>query len=70
MILINIIVPVCELLAVTVVIWMLINKYADKARTPLLVLILTGIGWFLGFSIIIFIPLDIQLTILKEQVFR
>jgi hypothetical protein len=63
---VNLLVPIFEILVVTVLIAVLIHKYADRQRTPIVVLLLTGLGWFLGFSMIIFIPLDVLLTINKD----
>ena len=40
--------------------------YAAKDRTPFLVKLMTVIGWFLGFMIILIIPLDI-FTVSKYQ---
>lgn len=34
----------------------LVRFYADPKRTPLYVKILTMIGWFLGFAVILFLP--------------
>lgn len=65
---IDLLVPIFEMLVVIVVIVVLIHKYADKQRTPIVVLLLTGLGWFLGFSMIVFIPLDVLLTVNHLQV--
>ena len=37
----------------------LLRGFADHKRTPISLLVSTGIGWFLCFSPIIFSPLDI-----------
>ena len=63
---VNLLVPILEILVVIVLIAVLIHKYADKQRTPIVVVLLTALGWFMGFSMIIFIPLDVLLTISKE----
>jgi hypothetical protein len=36
--------------------------FAAKKRTPMYVKVLTGVGWFLGFALILFIPLDIYIV--------
>lgn len=34
----------------------LVKLYADPKRTPFYVKVLTVIGWFLGFAVILFLP--------------
>ena len=52
-------IPMVEIAAVLAVTCLLLRKYADLERTNWFSLIITGISWFLAFSIICFIPLDI-----------
>ena len=52
-------IPMVEIAAVLAVTCILLRKYADLERTNWFSLIITGISWFLAFSIICFIPLDI-----------
>ena len=52
-------IPLVEIGAVLAVTCLLLRKYADLERTNWFSLIITGISWFLAFSIICFIPLDI-----------
>ena len=59
-VLITIIECVLLLIFTSLLMWM----YAAKDRTPMYVRVLTVIGWFLGLSIILFIPLDIYLVTL------
>mmetsp|Transcript_29840 Transcript_29840/g.40335 ORF Transcript_29840/g.40335 Transcript_29840/m.40335 type:complete len:175 (-) Transcript_29840:645-1169(-) len=39
----------------------LLYRYKDE-KTPLYVLVMTGVGWFLAFSVILFIPIDVFMT--------
>lgn len=45
----------------------LVRRYADKTRTPTWCMSLAYIGWFLGFSMVVFVPLDIFTTIKNGQ---
>jgi hypothetical protein len=44
----------------------IVNKYADRQRTPFVVKAATVMGWFAGFSMIVFVPLDIYVTLTKS----
>ena len=52
-------IPLAECAGVLAVTCLLLRKYADLERTNWFSLIITGLSWFLAFSIIFFIPLDI-----------
>ena len=45
---------------------MLLYRYKDE-KTPLYVLVLTGVGWFFAFSVILFIPIDVFLVSMQQQ---
>lgn len=55
--------PSVEMLLVLIISGLLIRRYVDRKRTSCWVTLLAYVGWFLGFSMIIFIPLDIYLTV-------
>ena len=59
----NIVLPSIETTLVFAITVYLVRKYADLNRTPYVVMLMTVIGWFMGFSMIVFIPLDIYLTV-------
>lgn len=42
---------------------LVVRRYADKERTPIACMILAYVGFFLAFSIAVFVPLDIYTTI-------
>lgn len=46
-------------------IWLLLG-YRDKKRTPCSMQMATLFGWFLSFSLIVFIPLDVYLSHKQE----
>lgn len=52
-------VPIVESVLVLFVTCALIYKYADLKRTNRFSLAITTLSWFLAFSMIFFIPLDI-----------
>ena len=52
-------VPIAETVIVLIVTCCLIYKYADIKRTNNISLAMTTLSWFLAFSMIFFIPLDI-----------
>ena len=52
-------IPIAEGVAVFAVTCLLVRKYADLERTNWFSLIITTMSWFLAFSMICFIPLDI-----------
>ena len=54
--------PTVEAVIIFIVILFLVAEYADRARTPTLVVIFTIFSWFMSFSMIMFIPLDIWLV--------
>ena len=60
---IMIILPTIEVVIVFLAAVFLVRRYADKVRTPTWCMILAYLGWFLGFSIAVFVPLDIFTTI-------
>jgi hypothetical protein len=57
-----ILIPIIELLALFIFCLYLLWGYADKKRSNYFVQFVTFIGWFLSFSLIVFIPLDIYLS--------
>ena len=54
--------PTVEAVAIFIIILFLVAEYADRARTPFAVIVFTIISWFMSFSMIMFIPLDIWLV--------
>lgn len=52
-------IPLVEALSVLSLTCFLVYKYADTKRTNWFSLVITAISWFLAFSMIFFIPLDI-----------
>ena len=60
-------IPSVEAVLVLFVTCFLIRKYADLKRTNNFSVAMTSISWFLAFSIIFFIPLDIYLTSAKQE---
>ena len=54
--------PSVEAVIIFIIILFLVHKYADKARTPFIVVVFTIISWSMSFSMIMFIPLDIFLV--------
>ena len=65
---INVWIPIAECLAVLAVTFLLIRKYADLERTNWFSLTITGLSWFLAFSMICFIPLDIYAVSLMQNI--
>jgi len=57
-----ILIPIVELIALFIFCLYLLWGYADKKRSNHFIQIVTFIGWFLSFSLIVFIPLDIYLS--------
>ena len=55
-------IPVTEAVIVLLMTCCLIYKYADLKRTNILTLITCTMSWFLAFSMIFFIPLDIYIV--------
>jgi len=55
-------IPALEGIVILLITMYLANRYADKERTPLYSKVLTIIGWWLAFSMICFIPLDIYVV--------
>lgn len=55
-------VPIAEAVIVLFVTCCLIYKYADLKRTNMISLAMTTLSWFLAFSMIFFIPLDIYVV--------
>ena len=56
-------IPAVESIVVLILTVYLVIRFADKHRTPFWCYLLTIFGWALGFSMIIFVPLDIYLTL-------
>lgn len=54
-----------QLAIILVVCIYLLRGYTDRKQTSIFIQIVVVIGWFLSFSIIVFIPLDIYLN--EEQ---
>ena len=52
-------IPLLEAGIVMIVTCFLIREYADLKRTNMFSLAITALSWFLAFSMIFFIPLDI-----------
>ena len=52
-------IPIAECVGVLAVTCLLVRKYADVKRTNTFSLVITALSWFLAFSMIFFIPLDI-----------
>ena len=52
-------IPIVECICVFGVTCLLVRKYADLKRTNTFSLAITTLSWFLAFSMIFFIPLDI-----------
>lgn len=52
-------IPLVEALSVLSLTCFLVYKYADTKRTNWFSLVITAVSWFLAFSMIFFIPLDI-----------
>ena len=63
-------IPIAECLAVLAVTLLLLRKYADLERTNWFSLTITGLSWFLAFSMICFIPLDIYAVSLMRSLYR
>ena len=40
----------------------LLRGYADRKRTSIFIRVLTFVGWFLSFSLVVFLPLDIYMA--------
>jgi hypothetical protein len=59
---ITIVATIIEVVLLLIFTYVLIWYYASKELTPIYVKALTLLGWFLGFAIILFIPLDIYLV--------
>lgn len=59
---ITVIITIIECFLLLIFTFVLMWMYAAKDRTPIYVRVLTVIGWFLGFAIILFIPLDIYIV--------
>ena len=55
-------IPSFEALIIFFIILYLVREYADRARTPTSVVIFTIISWFMSFSMVMFVPLDIYLV--------
>lgn len=55
-------IPLVEALSVLSLTCFLVYKYADTKRTNWFSLVITAVSWFLAFSMIFFIPLDIYST--------
>ena len=55
-------VPSTEAVIVLAVTFLLIRKYADLKRTNTFSVAMTSLSWFLAFSMIFFIPLDIYIV--------
>ena len=56
-------IPAVESIVVLIITIYLVIRFADKKRTPFWCYVLTIFGWSLGFSMIIFVPLDLYLTL-------
>jgi hypothetical protein len=52
-------------LIIAVVTLILLRHFADRQRTPVICLVMTYVGWILGFSMVFLIPLDIYTTIIN-----
>jgi len=59
---INVWVPCLEAVLVLTATCLLLRKYADFKRTNKFSIAVTGLSWFLAFSMILFIPLDIYIV--------
>ena len=55
-------IPLAEAVAVLLVTCFLVYKHADMKRTNNFSLAITTLSWFLSFSMIFFIPLDIYVV--------
>ncbi len=56
-------IPLTEAILITIVTIVILRYMADRTRTPFICQIFTFIGWFIGFSMVFLIPLDIYTTI-------
>ena len=54
--------PSLEAVVIFIIALFLVGQYADRARTPFIVVLFTVISWVMSFSMIMFIPLDIWLV--------
>ncbi len=55
-------VPIVEAVLVAIGTFFLVHKYADRKRTNRFSLAMTTLSWYLAFSMIFFIPLDIYVV--------
>lgn len=55
-------IPTTEAIVVLVITCLLMRKYADLKRTSNFSVAMTSLSWFLAFSMIFFIPLDIYIV--------
>lgn len=54
--------PTIECIVLLLMCLYLLWGYADKKRTSLCMKLLTLVGWFLSFALVVFLPLDIYMT--------
>ena len=57
-----VILPAIECVVLLLMCFYLLWGYADKKRTSLCMKLLTLVGWFLSFALVVFLPLDIYIT--------
>ena len=55
--------PSIEAILITIITILLLRHYADRTRTPMICQAMTFVGWLIGFSMVLLIPLDIFTTI-------
>ena len=61
-------IPIAEGIVILTAVIYLLCKYADRKRTPAFVYFVVGLGWFMGFSMLFIIPIDIYYSITTQSV--
>ena len=57
-----VILPAIECIVLLLMCFYLLWGYADKKRTSICMKVLTVLGWFLSFALVVFLPLDIYIS--------
>ena len=63
-----VLIPLIECIILFLMCLYLLRGYADKKRTSLCIKMLTVLGWFLSFSLVVFIPVDIFMSNNMKQI--
>lgn len=60
--------PSVEGILITIVTLLLLRHFADRKKSPFICQAMTFLGWWLGFSMVLLIPLDIFTTLRNGDV--